>query len=316
MKNKKYTVAVLLLKFLAVILILAYLINNEKLTVDSLSFIFINVELFISLIIIILSISIPLVSLRWAIILKNLDSKKKSLIELYKITLIAQFFAIFIPGSATADLTKGYYLHKDNKNKTNIYFSILLDRIMGLYSIIILLFIVYAINFNLISSYQYLSFFCNLLLVGFAIFNLIFFLFRNKLLELIQHIKFKFIGQKITKIVDCIYLIKKITLIKTLALSMLNQIVLVGLFLIINIPFNTLVVSDFMKIAFITPLGEIASMIPLFPIGIGIGHISFEELYLLFNFTSGANIFNIFVTAKIIVGLIGGVTYVFYNRKS
>ncbi len=305
-----------MLKFLAVFLILAYLINNEKLTVDSLSFIFINVELFISLILIILSISIPLVSLRWAIILKNLDSKKKTLFELYKITLIAQFFAIFIPGSATADLTKGYYLHKDNKNKTNIYFSILLDRIMGLYSIIILIFIVYAVNFDLINSYKFLSLFCNLLLVGFTMFNLVFFLFKNRLLELLQHIKFKFIGEKIKKIVDCIILVKKITLVKTLALSMLNQITLIAIFIIINIPFNNLVSGDFMKIAFITPLGEIASMIPLFPIGIGIGHISFEELYMLFNFTNGANIFNIFVSAKIIVGLIGGVTYIFYNRRN
>lgn len=316
MKNKKYTIAILLLKFLAVILILAYLINNEKLTVDSLSFIFINVELFISIILIILSISIPLVSLRWAIILKNLNSKKKSLLELYKITLIAHFFAIFIPGAATADLTKGYYLHKDNKNKTNIYFSILLDRIMGLYSIIILIFVVYAINFDLISSYKYLSLFCNLLLISFTIFNLIFFLFKNKLLALLQLIKFKFIGQKIKKVIDCIELVKKVTLIKTLTLSMLNQIVLIGLFIIINIPFNNLVASDFMKLAFITPLGEIASMIPLFPIGIGIGHISFDELYHLFNFTNGANIFNIFVTAKIIVGLIGGLTYIFYYRQS
>ncbi len=316
MNNKKYKITVLLLKFLAVFLILAYLINNEKLTVDSLSFIFINVELFISLILIILSISIPLVSLRWAIILKNLDSKKKTLFELYKITLIAQFFAIFIPGSATADLTKGYYLHKDNKNKTNIYFSILLDRIMGLYSIIILIFIVYAVNFDLINSYKFLSLFCNLLLVGFTMFNLVFFLFKNRLLELLQHIKFKFIGEKIKKIVDCIILVKKITLVKTLALSMLNQITLIAIFIIINIPFNNLVSGDFMKIAFITPLGEIASMIPLFPIGIGIGHISFEELYMLFNFTNGANIFNIFVSAKIIVGLIGGVTYIFYNRRN
>ena len=184
MNNKKYKITVLLLKFLAVFLILAYLINNEKLTVDSLSFIFINVELFISLILIILSISIPLVSLRWAIILKNLDSKKKTLFELYKITLIAQFFAIFIPGSATADLTKGYYLHKDNKNKTNIYFSILLDRIMGLYSIIILIFIVYAVNFDLINSYKFLSLFCNLLLVGFTMFNLVFFLFKTQLVTM------------------------------------------------------------------------------------------------------------------------------------
>ena len=294
MNNKKYKITVLLLKFLAVFLILAYLINNEKLTVDSLSFIFINVELFISLILIILSISIPLVSLRWAIILKNLDSKKKTLFELYKITLIAQFFAIFIPGSATADLTKGYYLHKDNKNKTNIYFSILLDRIMGLYSIIILIFIVYAVNFDLINSYKFLSLFCNLLLVGFTMFNLVFFLFKNRLLELLQHIKFKFIGEKIKKIVDCIILVKKITLVKTLALSMLNQITLIAIFIIINIPFNNLVSGDFMKIAFITPLGEIASMIPLFPIGIGIGQYLLRS-YICCLISQMAQIFLIFL---------------------
>jgi glycosyltransferase 2 family protein len=316
LKKINYKIAFLLLKFLALILTLTYLISTKKITLASVDFITSRTGLFISIIVIILFISIPLVSLRWAIILKNLESKKKGLIELYKITLIAQFFAIFIPGSATADLSKGYYLHKDNKNKTNIYFSILLDRIIGFYSIIFLIFISYTYNYRLISSFEYISIFCNFLLISFIIFNLIIFLFKRKLLKILQSIELKFIGQKIQKIIACIELIQKTTLIKGFLLSILNQVALIVIFLTINIPFNNLGIHDFLKITFITPIGEIASMIPLFPVGIGIGHISFEELYLLFGYTNGANIFNIFIVAKIIVGVIGGLTYIFYSRKS
>ena len=316
LKKINYKIVFLLLKFLALTLTLTYLISTKKLTLASVDFIVSRTGLFISIIVIILLISIPLVSLRWAIILKNLESKKKGLIELYKITLIAQFFAILMPGSATADLFKGYYLHKDNKNKTNIYFSILLDRIIGLYSIIFLIFISYACNYRLISSFEYISIFCNFLLISFIIFNLIIFLFKRKSLKILQSIKLKFISQKIQKIIACIELIQKTTLIKGFLLSILNQVTLIVIFLTINIPFNNLGIHDFLKITFITPIGEIASMITLFPVGIGIGHISFEELYLLFGYTNGANIFNIFIVAKIIVGVIGGLTYISYSRKS
>jgi len=311
-KNKLLFIA---LKLLLVLLIMGWLIKEGKLTTDSFGFIFSDPTSFISIIFLIVFVSIPIVCLRWSIILKNMKSRKKSFFDIYKITLISHFFAIFMPGSATADLSKGYYLHNDNKNKTNIYFSIILDRVAGLYSIVLMIFFFYAVNYEVIQKLEMLNLFCNALIVGFIFSNLIALIFKNKILNSARNYKIKFLGYEISKIVDCILLLKIEVFTKALALSMLNQLVLIIIFMIIGISINNIGLADITNIALITPLGEISTMIPLFPIGIGIGHISFEGLYQLFDYKNGANIFNIFVSAKIIVGVIGGATYITYSRK-
>jgi len=306
---------ILLFKLLIVFLIFLYLFKTEKLTIQSLSF-FIN-EPFYSLIIFIIMIclSVPIVSIRWIIILHKMKFSKQSFYKIFCLTMISQFFAIFLPGAPTSDLTKGYYLHNEKTGKTKIYLSILIDRLTGLYGIIIIFIFLYIYNYDFLTKNIYVSYFGNFLIFVFILSNLIFFTIRKKMENYINNINKNFVINKLILILRAIDELDSETFIKAIGISIINQIFLIFMFLILNYYFVTKNIVELISISTLIPIGEITSVIPVAPIGIGIGHISFEKLFNLYNFQNGANVFNTFILLKILLGLFGGFFYIFYTKQ-
>lgn len=78
--------------------------------------------------------------LRWQIILANLKTTS-SFWRLFKYYFIGLFFNMFLPSTVGGDAVKGYTLYKDNKKLQISFFSIFVDRYIGVFSLIFLAFL-------------------------------------------------------------------------------------------------------------------------------------------------------------------------------
>ncbi|SFM82387.1 Uncharacterized membrane protein YbhN, UPF0104 family [Thermodesulforhabdus norvegica] len=77
-------------------------------------------------------------SLRWKILAESLGIKE-GLSFLFPCALSANFFSLFLPGTVTGDVIKLLYLGRRGHGKAGIAASILLDRVFGLFSLVVIL---------------------------------------------------------------------------------------------------------------------------------------------------------------------------------
>ena len=165
------------LKFLFLIIILAYLIQNK----------FIDLNLFtqftikpttLTLIFLLIFISILVAALRWSIIIRlmkfNIELKK-----VLEITYISCFFNSIFLGGFGGDFLRAYYIYNSSKtNKIKLSFSVLIDRFIGFVGLFLIViffvesFIIY--EFNLIL--KQIAF---LLLMLFILIYLLLFILKN-----------------------------------------------------------------------------------------------------------------------------------------
>ncbi|MFH1453389.1 MAG: lysylphosphatidylglycerol synthase transmembrane domain-containing protein [Armatimonadota bacterium] len=99
-------------------------------------------ELNLSIIILIFALTVAgqlLLILRWQVILSKLKSGC-SFPRLFKAFFIGLFFNIFLPATVGADAVKGYVLYRDNKKLQISFFSVFVDRYIGLFSLILMAF--------------------------------------------------------------------------------------------------------------------------------------------------------------------------------
>ena len=64
------------------------------------------------------------------------------------------------------------------------------------------------------------------------------------------------------------------------------------------------------------PIGMVATVVPLFPGGLGLGHASFEVLFQQFGLSDGANIFNMYFMMMLMFNLLGVFPYLFFKKDS
>ncbi len=58
------------------------------------------------------------------------------------------------------------------------------------------------------------------------------------------------------------------------------------------------------------PLGMLATMLPVAPVGLGVGHVAFLTLFKLAGSKEGANLFSLYTAIVIVVSLCGGLFYI------
>ena len=100
------------------------------------------------LIFLVLLLEIFVASLRWNGVLKILKIKI-SYIESLKLLWIGLFFSQVMPSSLGGDLFKGYYLKQKGYTMKNTTLAILLDRIFGLFAMILLVVLLLPLLFSI-----------------------------------------------------------------------------------------------------------------------------------------------------------------------
>lgn len=96
--------------------------------------------------------------IRWQMVL-NVHGLKLSFGRALEISLVAQFFNSFLLGSTGGDVLKAYYVAREtDRKKTEAVVSVLVDRLLGLFSILLFACLMMLPNLGLLTAHRRLAF--------------------------------------------------------------------------------------------------------------------------------------------------------------
>ncbi|MCP4297111.1 MAG: flippase-like domain-containing protein [Proteobacteria bacterium] len=298
-----------------------YLIEQGQLDLERISYLWQNPLVFFKILFILVLICLPLTALRWWVLLKGI-SVEITLLKTGLLTWMGNFFNSTLPGSVSGDIVKGYYIYGDNEtlSKSTVLVSLLIDRITGLFGLIVISFFALLMNHEWILEHPQthplawttiLLFLCTLLF-----YVLVFLPFEEGKDPIIRLLKKLPLSQQFLKIYTNFkaYQKKWKNLMISLLLAIISHSFFAYIFLIVSALLNTEQL-DLMLQLFIMPIGLISTAIPISPGGIGVGHMAFESLYSIVGISGGANIFNLYIIIQLLVNLCGGFVYLGYKRK-
>ncbi len=312
---------IMLLKMLLVGSILVYLVQSGRLNFEKLMLFKDAPEILAMMIGVLVLVVVPMATFRWWLLLRAIGVQVKPK-QIFILTWIGNFFNTTLPGAVTGDVVKGYYVIKaqQEEGRTRAFMTLLIDRFVGLFGLIVMAFLALVFNLELILSQERLhslAWMITVLFGGTVVFYTIaLFPFkegRDPFIRLFQRLPAKKISLKVYSAFKS-YQHQKTTLLLTLLLA-------IGIHTLIALLFfqvAQLMGIEEMDLAtqfFLMPIGLITVAIPLAPGGIGIGHAAFESLYQLAGFSGGADIFNLFIIVQLGVFLLGGIPYFLYSSK-
>jgi hypothetical protein len=100
--------------------------------------------------------------------------------------------------------------------------------------------------------------------------------------------------------------------LKLLGVSLVNHGLMVSSFVIFGYALGMRVaLADY---CIFVPLGILVTMIPVAPIGLGVGHVAFLTLFRISGSPAGANLFSLYTAVCIVLNLVGGLFYVGLGR--
>lgn len=241
-----------------------------------------------------------------------------SIRELFPLTLIGYFFANFMPTSIGGDVVKGYYISKKNKKRLSTYTSVLMDRIIGMFSAVLIASLGLAMIGKEI-EHRFIIWAIALLLMGCAIVAVS--LFWKKFLSkisklagitrLLQALKLEPPVKKVYQTLR-IYARHKRLILKMLALSMLTQFLCFSSVFLLAKSLGASV--PFAKVMLAMPLIFVLSMLPVTINGLGLREWSFV-LFFSQNIGEAAalSLSLLYLAVFLLISLIGGVIYLFWR---
>ena len=311
----------MLFKMLLVGSILVYLVQSGRLNFEKLMLFKDAPEILAMMIGVLVLVVVPMATFRWWLLLRAIGVQVKPK-QIFILTWIGNFFNTTLPGAVTGDVVKGYYVIKaqQEEGRTRAFMTLLIDRFVGLFGLIVMAFLALVFNLELILSQERLhslAWMITILFGGTVLFYTItLFPFkegRDPFIRLFQRLPAKKISLKVYSAFKS-YQHQKTTLLLTLLLAIGIHTLIALLFFQVA---NLMGIED-MELAtqfFLMPIGLITVAIPLAPGGIGIGHAAFESLYQLVGYSGGADIFNLFIIVQLGVFLLGGIPYFLYSSK-
>ncbi|MBU3916344.1 flippase-like domain-containing protein [bacterium] len=142
------TIFTSILKFIVAIGLIAWMVYSGMLELSSLAVLTNPLYLITSIFLVFLTIVIN--NIRWAFLLKMQDFKLSTK-QTFPLTLIGVFFNYAIPGGVGGDVVKGYYLFKHSPTKKTLGTTTLfLDRLMGMYGMVLVSAIMLVVNYHTI----------------------------------------------------------------------------------------------------------------------------------------------------------------------
>lgn len=310
------------LKILIAVGIIFWLVQQDKFNVSQLKAFL--VWDFLAIAILIMAVNLFMVSERWRLLLSTQSLHPKSF-ELYKLTLIGIFFNFAMPGGVGGDVVKAYYFYKDHpKSKATAISSVFVDRLLGLYTIIVMALIAMLIDIQHVFNIEVLK---NL----FYIFTFIFVGFNIGLFCLFS--KNPTVSTTVTSIISKLPLKEKFQklyasgqlygariplLIKVFFLSLISQSTAIAIMALIghfsgvaaDVPISTYFL--------VTPIGFMATAIPISPAGVGVGQAAFFFLFNLYlgkTTELGPIAITVYQLLNLFFGLIGAYFYLVKSKK-
>ncbi|MEK6772999.1 MAG: lysylphosphatidylglycerol synthase transmembrane domain-containing protein [Bdellovibrionota bacterium] len=312
-----------LIKILIAAGIIYWLVQSGKLNFSALKSMLSPVPFILGTVL--LGLSFIFATLRWGVLLKTQNIEARTW-PLLKLTLIGTFFNYAMPGGVGGDLVKAFYFYKEQTDsKVAAISSVAVDRILGLYTMVLMALVVMIYDFQHIQSSVILH-------KLFFIFCLIFFVFTLTLFLLFTR-KY-FFQSKIQKILELLpkkeKFIKLYTSTQLYGSSPWRLLQVVGYSLIAQIAgiFFLILAGQVSGLAenakwstyfLVAPLGFMATAVPISPAGIGVGQAAFYFLfnnYLGYKSELGPTIITAMQIFQMSFGLIGAFFYLQRKEKS
>lgn len=315
------TILLNLLKFTLAAALIAWLFSSGKLDFKLLASLRDHPWAIVCAIFLIL-INFFLISIRWKSILKARSAVEIPLSGMLKISWIGQFFSSVLPGSVSGDLVKILYVQKFDQtlSKQFLFASILIDRVMGLFGLILLV----GINSLCFSEHilenapamePLLKF--NYILVLLIVFSVGIFMYWHQMIRsILVHFQSRFLAGLFNRIIglwDDLVMIRS-HMLKAIILSIFTQLIGVIIFWTLIYPFVSGKMDFVQALAFI-PLGFMTLALPIAPSGLGVGHAIFQKLFEFSGIDNGASLFNIYFIVTLLVNVMGVVPYLLSKRK-
>lgn len=260
---------------------------------------------------------------RWRGILQTQGFSMSSW-QTMRLTMIGGFFNFAIPGGVGGDVVKGYYLARDNpQDRLRAVVTIAIDRLLGLFSMVLMALIVMTYDYKLVLSRPELRFIgagLIALFLGFMMFWVL--IFSRRLVNsgvVIKILEKLPLSETTTKIYHSFAVYKDIkkAFFKAIMWSFLSQVAGISLFIFNGwvLGFNDVSLHTYF---FVVPLGFMVMAIPISPAGVGVGQAAF---YFLFNLTlqNPSSIGSATITAhqifNFLFGLFGAIFYVTSKKR-
>lgn len=263
---------------------------------------------------------LPLSALRVWLILRSYDIRIP-VVRMFMINWIGGFFNTCLPGGVSGDVVKGYYIVQEDRKKeiTNVIVTLVIDRIIGVSSLIILSFLTLLVYDRLVGEnvlpgplvYMVIGLFTGVV----VFYGILLFPFQEGKDPLVRFISILPGKDTLLRIYRAFkhFQQHKGVLLYSIIISIGVHLSFVAMLVeIARFMGKSVAVADQL---FIMPLGFITTVIPLAPGGIGIGHVAFDSLYRMLGVSGGADIFNLFVTVHLAIFFLGGIPYLLMRNK-
>jgi uncharacterized protein (TIRG00374 family) len=258
---------------------------------------------------------------RWSLLLKG-QGIEINAFQLIRYGMIGSFFNTTMPGAVSGDIIKAWYVIADRKGqkKTPVLTAILLDRVFGVFGLVLVSASPLLWQWNLAWSNPELkrvTFSVLLLTAGMFVFFAYVMLsvwgplawVRKKM----DGLQGKRVGEVLLQAYDALlsYRENPMILLQALVLSVLTHLLIVTVVI-----FCAQALGEdklqFFHFFLLVPIGLLTTAIPVAPAGLGVGHVAFAALFGLVGSTHGAEVFTMLVTIQIALNLTG----VFFYLRS
>lgn len=268
-------------------------------------------------------LNLLIVSWRYFFIICAKMNIKPSFKTILRYNWIGIFFNSFLPGSVSGDIVKVFYLKEIDKtlSKRFLLASVLIDRFVGLFGLIIILGLSSIFNYSelitISSGVSSITHF-NLILLTLVALSFIFLYFFDSIpkIILLKFTKQKILKNVILKVIDAwenLCLLRSKVLIATF-LSVIVQAMTVITFWFITHPYAHGNFNIEHAFSFI-PIGFLIIALPIAPSGLGVGHAAFDKLFSFIQVDNGASLFNIYFILMLLGNLLGIIPYLAKNKK-
>lgn len=237
-------------------------------------------------------------------------------IQLY---LIGLFFNYALPSSVGGDVVKGYYIVRDNESRRlEAALSVLLDRIIGVYAMLLIALVALALDFKMVSEHAELRFMATMTVGLFFAMSACFLVgFSKRVADFLQIPKLLSLHPRLhifSRLFSAMQLYgqHRLAILIAVLVSILAQVITLVLFSFLGheMGYDNVPMTAYW---FCVPLGFLAMAAPIAPAGVGVGQVAFSFLLQLYAPGSGelgATSITVFQLAYLTWGLMGAVAYI------
>lgn len=270
------------------------------------------------------ALNLFLASERWRVLIKTQHMKVKAW-PVFKLSLIGIFFNFAMPGGVGGDVIKAYYFTRQNPgSKVVAITSVLMDRVLGLFSMILMALLVMIYDMDHIThvpSLMTLFWFILALFVAFSVALALVFsqkLYDKKILtRLFMRLP---LSAKLIKLYESMHLYGKQGrhISWVVILSLFSQVCAICFLYLVGTMagYTDIHAKTYFMVA---PLGFMATAIPISPAGVGVGQAAFYFLFNIYTGTTtevGPTTITAFQVGTFLISLFGAFFYLRFKEPA